>query len=122
MWGIASTIPFTYIVYVEFTELGRAIERQPEQVRGILGGLRVLLVASWGFYPIAYIGPSLVADPALGEVIRQVGYSLADIVAKPVFGLVILAIATIKSRLDAEAEATAGSDLTSEPVARRAAA
>jgi len=28
---------------------------------------------------------------------------VADIVAKPVFGLVILAIATIKSRLDAEA-------------------
>lgn len=108
VWGILSTIPFIYIVYVLFTELGRAIERQPEQVRGILAGVRVLLVASWGFYPIAYIVPSLLsADPALGEVIRQVGYSLADIVAKPVFGLIILAIATIKSRLDAEAEAEA---------------
>lgn len=106
VWGLLSTIPFTYIVFVLFTELGRAIERQPEGVRGILSGVRVLVVASWGFYPIAYIVPSLLpADPALGEMIRQVGYSLADIVAKPVFGIVILTIAMTKSRLDAEAEA-----------------
>lgn len=119
MWGILSMIPFLYIVYVLFTELGRAIQRQPEDVRGILSGVRVLVVASWSFYPIAYIVPSLLrADPVLGEVIRQVGYSLADIVAKPVFGIVILAIATIKSRLDAEAEAGA----TTEAAAPRTAA
>lgn len=119
MWGILSMIPFLYIVYVLFTELGRAIQRQPEEVRGILSGVRVLVVASWCFYPIAYIVPSLLrADPVLGEVIRQVGYSLADIVAKPVFGIVILAIATIKSRLDAEAEAGA----TTEAAAPRTAA
>jgi len=118
MWGILSMIPFIYILYVLFTELGRAIERQPEEVRGILSGVRILVVASWSFYPIAYVVPSLLqADPALGEVLRQVGYSVADIVAKPVFGLVILAIATIKSRLDAEAEAGA----TFEAAAPRAA-
>ncbi len=105
VWGILSMIPFVYIVYVLFTELGRAIERQPQEVRGILSGVRVLVVVSWSFYPIAYILPSLLADQALGEMIRQVGYSVADIVAKPVFGLVILSIATIRSRLDAEAEA-----------------
>jgi len=104
VWGILSMIPFLYILYVLFTELGRAIARQPEEVRGILSGVRFLVVASWSFYPIAYVVPSLLqADPALGEVLRQVGYSVADIVAKPVFGLVILAIATIKSRPDAEA-------------------
>lgn len=110
---LLSMIPFIYIVYVLFTELGRAIERQPEAVRGILSRVRVLVVVSWSFYPIAYIVPSLLrADPALGEVFRQVGYSLADIVAKPAFGLVILAIATMKSRLDGEAEATTGAAST----------
>jgi len=119
VFGILSMVPFVYIVYVLFTELGRAIARQPEKVRGILSGIRILVVVSWSFYPIAYIVPSLLlTDPALGEVIRQVGYSVADIVAKPVFGLVILAIATIKSRLDAEAEAGA----TAVAVAPRTAA
>jgi len=119
VFGILSMVPFVYIVYVLFTELGRAIARQPEKVRGILSGIRILVVVSWSFYPIAYIVPSLLlTDPALGEVIRQVGYSVADIVAKPVFGLVILAIAMIKSRLDAEAESGA----TTGPAAPRAAA
>ncbi len=107
VWFILSMVPFLYIVYVLFTELGRAIARQPEEVRGILRGARILVVVSWSFYPIAYIMPSVLSDPALGEVVRQVGYSLADIVAKPGFGLVILAIATMKSRLDDEAEAGA---------------
>jgi hypothetical protein len=34
-------------------------------------------------------------------VVRQVGYSLADILAKPLFGLFILAIALIKTQEDA---------------------
>ncbi len=117
VWFLLSMIPFLYIIYVLFTEFGRAIARQPEEVRGILSGARILVVVSWSFYPIAYIMPSVLSDPALGEVVRQVGYSLADIVAKPVFGLVILAIATIKSRLDEEA----GAEATTESAAPRAA-
>jgi bacteriorhodopsin len=116
VWGLLSTIPFAYILFVLYTELGRAIGRQPVEVRGILRGVRILLVASWGFYPIAYIVPSFLPnDPALGEVIRQVGYSLADIIAKPGFGLVILAIATIKARLD-----EAGDQPASVPAGRAA--
>ena len=38
-----------------------------------------------------------ISDPATAEVIRQVGYSVADILAKPLFGLVIVGIAMIKS-------------------------
>jgi len=34
------------------------------------------------------------------EVVRQVGYSIGDVIAKPVFGLIIFAIALSKSRDD----------------------
>jgi len=102
LFGILSTIPFLYILYVLFVELGRSLGRQSAGVRKIVDGLRFLLLATWGFYPLAYIAPSVIDDPATAEVVRQVGYSIADILAKPVFGLFILTIALIKSSEDAD--------------------
>lgn len=98
LFGILSTIPFLYILYVLFVELGRSVERQSAGVRKIVDGLRFLLLATWGVYPLAYIAPSVIDDAAVAEVVRQVGYSIADILAKPVFGLFIVVIALMKSR------------------------
>ncbi|MFO1539019.1 MAG: bacteriorhodopsin-like [Chloroflexota bacterium] len=97
IWGILSTIPFLYILYVLFTELTKAASRQSDAVKDKMFWLRIIVVATWGFYPIAYIVPMVIADAALAEVIRQVGYSVADILAKPLFGLFIVGIAMIKS-------------------------
>ena len=110
LFGILSTIPFIYILYVLFVELGRSVERQSEGVRKIVGGLRILLLATWGVYPLAYIAPSVIDNPATAEVVRQVGYSIADILAKPLFGLFIVAIALMKSREDSgeQSEALSG--------------
>jgi hypothetical protein len=51
-------------------------------------------------YPLAYMAPSIINDEATAEVVRQVGYSIADVLAKPLFGLLVLAIAIAKSRAD----------------------
>ncbi len=99
-WGIASTIPFLYILYVLFVELGKSLDRQSAAVRKLIDGLRYIILATWGVYPIAYMLPSLIDDVATAEVARQVGYSLADVLAKPLFGLLVLAIALAKSRDD----------------------
>lgn len=98
LFGILSTIPFLYILYVLFVELGRSLERQSAGVRKLIDGLRFLLLATWGVYPLAYIAPSVINDEATAEVVRQVGYSIADILAKPLFGLLILAVALMKSQ------------------------
>jgi bacteriorhodopsin len=98
VFGILSTIPFLYILYVLFVELGRSLERQSAGVRKLVDGLRFLLLATWGVYPLAYIAPSVIDDEATAEVVRQVGYSIADILAKPLFGLLILAVALVKSQ------------------------
>ena len=98
LYGIASTIPFLYLLYVLFVELGRSLGRQPAGVRKFVDGLRYIVLITWGVYPLAYLAPSLISDPAQAEVIRQLGYSIADVLAKPLFGLLVLAIAMVKSR------------------------
>lgn len=99
-WGVASTIPFLYLLYVLFGELTRSLDRQPPEVRKTVSNLRYLLVASWGVYPIAYAFPLVDFTGADAFVLRQVGYSIADVVAKCVFGLLIYKIARLKSADD----------------------
>ncbi|MFN3255526.1 MAG: bacteriorhodopsin-like [Ilumatobacter sp.] len=100
VWGVLSTLPFLYILYVLFVELGRSLGRQSDTVRKLVDGLRYVILATWGVYPLAYIAPSVIDDEAKAEVARQVGYAIADVLAKPLFGLLVLGIALAKSRED----------------------
>ena len=97
LYGVLSTIPFLYILYVLFVELGKSLERQPAGVAETVGRLRLLLIATWGVYPIAYIFNIVGDGTAESFVLVQVGYTLADVLAKCVFGLTILKIARMKS-------------------------
>ncbi len=121
IWGTLSTLPFLYLLYVLFVEINKSLERQPEEVRGTVGKLRIMLVGLWGVYPIAYLMPVLGFDGPDAFVLRQAGYSIADILAKAAFGLVIYKIARVKSTVDDPAfddEADSISGLEAEPGAR----
>jgi bacteriorhodopsin len=97
LYGVLSTIPFLYILYVLFSELTKSLDRQPAGVAETVGRLRLLLIATWGVYPIAYIF-NIVGDASAESFVAiQVGYTIADILAKCVFGLTILKIARMKS-------------------------
>jgi bacteriorhodopsin len=100
IWGGLSTIPFLFILYVLWVELSKAMKTQPDQVRKDLNGLRLLLLATWGVYPIAYMFPMFGLEGADAFVARQVGYSIADVLAKCLFGLLIYKIAREKSFVD----------------------
>ena len=103
IWGTLSTLPFIYLLYVLFVQLTASIERQPANVRHTISMLRVMLVGLWGVYPIAYLFPVFGGSffgGAGGFVLRQVGYSLADIFAKAAYGLVIYKIARRRSEAD----------------------
>lgn len=98
LYGVLSTIPFLYILYILFVELGKSLDNQPEGVAATIGRLRLLLVATWGVYPISYIlgmGEGMASAEQFVGV--QVGYTIADILAKCVFGLTIFKIARMKS-------------------------
>ncbi|MFO7691051.1 MAG: bacteriorhodopsin-like [Cryobacterium sp.] len=115
IWGFLSSIPFAYILYVLFVELTRSLERQPASVRKTVSLLRLLLLATWGVYPIAYLLPGLGIDGADAWVGLQIGYSVADILAKCLYALVIFRIARLKSFADDES--FAGVELSLEEAA-----
>ena len=96
----ASMIPFLYILFVLFTRLGGAIDRQPDEVRGTVKLARGVLLVTWLFYPAAYLFDTFASSGAVGEVGVQVGYSIADILAKAGFGLIIYTVAKTKSELE----------------------
>ncbi|NBO46503.1 MAG: xanthorhodopsin [Actinobacteria bacterium] len=100
IWGALSTIPFLYILYVLFVELTKSLSKQSEQVRGTVSRLRLLLIGTWGVYPISFI-LNMNADPNAPNwdtfVAREIGYTIADILAKCAFGLTIYKIARMKS-------------------------
>jgi len=108
MWGLLSTIPFLYIMYVLWVELSKSLSSQSEKVRKIFQGLRLLLIATWGVYPITFIlAMNSTGAPTGSEVMaRELGYSIADILAKCLFGLIIFSIARIKSAEDDKAFAS----------------
>ncbi|PWL21066.1 MAG: xanthorhodopsin [Candidatus Aquiluna sp. XM-24bin5] len=98
VWGLLSTIPFLYILYVLFVELGKSLASQSEAVQRKIKELRLLLLATWGVYPIAFIANmNATGFDETGFVLRETGYTIADILAKCLFGLMIFTIARIKS-------------------------
>ena len=90
-------IPFLYILRVLFTEFSSAIDRQKENVRGLVANARTVLLVTWSFYPLAYLGPELGLSGSSAETFVQVGYTIADVTAKAGFGMLIYAIARAKS-------------------------
>lgn len=92
-----SMIPFLFIVYELFTGLQASIEKQPEEVRGLVNAARWLTVLSWSFYPIVYLSPMIGFEGGAAITAVQVGYTIADIVSKVGLGLLVYAIAARKS-------------------------
>lgn len=97
LWGTLSTIPFLYIVWALFNGLGDAMDEQPDDVRVLIRNIRLLLVGTWGFYPIVYMLPFLDISGSAALVAVQVGYCIADVAAKAGYGVMIYAIAAKKS-------------------------
>lgn len=104
LWGTLSTIPFLYIVWQLFVGLGKSISSQPESVRGLIKKARLLTFASWGFYPIVYMIPYTSLGGGAVETGVQVGYTIADIIAKAGVGVLIYMIAVRKSQAEYGAE------------------
>ena len=103
LWGTLSTIPFIYILVVLLGEIRSAMERASAQVRILLRNTALLTLFAWGFYPIAYMAPFFGWSGAVTETNLQVGYSVADIVAKCGYGLLIHAIAVHRTEEEAAA-------------------
>lgn len=100
IWGAVSTIPFAYILYVLWVELSKSLVRQPADVQSLVRNMRLLLLFSWGVYPIAYLLPVFGISGTSATIGVQIGYTIADVLAKPIFGLLVFAIAISKTKFD----------------------
>jgi len=97
LWGTASTVPFIYVVWELFKGLGASINRQPENVKGLIKSARLLTFASWGFYPLVYMLPFTGLSGGAVTTGVQIGYTLADIISKVGLGVLVYNIAVRKS-------------------------
>jgi bacteriorhodopsin len=100
LWGTLSAIPFLYIVWELFKGLGASIDRQPESVRKLIKDARLVTFGSWGFYPIVYMIPYTNLAGGTVETAVQVGYTVADLIAKAGVGVMIYIIAVRKSEVE----------------------
>jgi bacteriorhodopsin len=100
LWGTLSTIPFLYIVYELFVGLGEAVKKQPDGARNLVNVARWLTFMSWGFYPIVYMIPYTSLSGASVETGVQIGYTIADLIAKAGVGVLIFLIARRKSEAE----------------------
>lgn len=102
IWGALSMIPFLYIVYTLYVGLGEAIARQPDSARGLVRLARNITVIAWFFYPVVYFAPFVLPlSGGMATTVIEVGYTVADITAKAVFGVLIYMIAVRKSEAEA---------------------
>jgi bacteriorhodopsin len=100
LWGTLSAIPFLYIVWELFKGLGESIERQPESVRKLIKDARLVTFGAWGFYPIVYMIPYTGLAGGNVETALQIGYTIADVIAKAGVGVMIYVIAVRKSAIE----------------------
>ena len=105
LWWTLAMVPFLMIVYDLFVGLKNSIGSQPESVRGIVSAARWVTILSWSFYPIVFVFPMIGFTGGTANTAVQVGYTVADIVAKAGFGVLIYLIAARKSEIELEQSA-----------------
>lgn len=93
IWGTASTVPFLYILWVLYGMLNDALADLTEEASQLVTNSVLLLLGSWGFFPVIYMVPFLNLTGSTTEVGVQFGYMLADWLAKAGFSFLIYAIA-----------------------------
>jgi bacteriorhodopsin len=106
LWWCLSMIPFLIIQFELFVGLKDSISKQPVEVRGLISSARYIVVVTWLFYPIVFILPMIGLTGNTAVVGVQVGYSIADVLAKAAFGLFIYNIALKKSHAESGEMAT----------------
>jgi bacteriorhodopsin len=98
-WGLSMT-PWLFIMVTLFGEFGQAYSRQTDEIKKLVGSARGLLLITWSFYPIAFLAPMIGLSGSTAECGLQVGYTIADIVAKVGLGIFIYIIAMAKTEAE----------------------
>merc|ERR1711865_971232 len=99
-WWMAAMVPFCYVVVTLVFGLSEATAKQAPSVAELVLHARLLTAGSWLTYPFVYLIKNLGLAGPQAVVYEQVGYSAADVTAKAIFGVLIWAIASEKSKTE----------------------
>ena len=94
---VLSMIPFLYILFTLSGELKAAKARETGAVSTSINNATKILLVTWLVYPISYLIPVVFTVSDGAEAGRQLAYTVADITAKALYGLMILNIAKARS-------------------------
>jgi len=98
LFWVLAMLPFAYILLTLSKELKAAGARETGAVSSAIKNATTILLLTWMVYPIGYLFPVIFAAGNEGaETARQVAYTLADVTAKALYGLMILNIAKARS-------------------------
>lgn len=97
IWGAISTLFMIWIVYIFAMQIFTNVPNLSPQAASKIKTIWWVTILSWTLYPIAYGIPFVWAEP-WGVVTRQVLYTIADVVSKVVYGILISQFAQIRSQ------------------------
>jgi bacteriorhodopsin len=101
-WGIAATIPFIYFTSIFWRLTGESLSYLPEEAAATMRNIRYLFMFSWNLYIVAYIVPMLgdFGQSAEAAVTRTYLFTIADVLSKIIYGVLLGKVATIRSKAE----------------------
>ena len=100
LWGAISTVPFIVAYLAVFGVCKQsAAESQPDVAKSFRN-VGMLFALTWGVYPLAYMVPIFFENSSGWAVGRQVSLSVATIVAKVGFGVLVHKIGKMRTAYD----------------------
>lgn len=99
VWGGISSLFFFHVIYLIHKIISEAKKTMSKQAARIMGSIFWLFVISWMLYPGAYLMP-LYLNSEIGVVGRQISYTVADVLSKVIYGVMLTQVATIRSKED----------------------
>ena len=112
VWGTISTAFFVYLYVALIGAVRASLPTMGSEAATSLRNATIVLLSSFGIYPLVYAIPVFVDVTAAWYTAIQVGYSAADVVAKVGFGILTHKVAKLRTAEDV----VAGVDTHPEPV------
>ena len=100
-WGVAM-VPFLIIIVQLYGGMRQSVNAQATETRKLIAGARFLTVLTWSAYPVIYVLPLVGITGSIAFISTEVGYAVADMLAKVAYGVMIYLAAAGKSVPDLE--------------------
>lgn len=101
IWGLISTLFFIHVLYLIYRVIQEGKEGMSENAARVFGYIWPLFFISWMLYPGGYLMPVLFNDGGtiteVGIVGRALTYTVADVSSKVIYGIILTAVAQIRS-------------------------